>query len=182
MALQDILDAIVAEANRRIDEARSAHNRQQSDRKEQHRQAVSDLRQSLDQSKDEKMTQLKAKAESHAQNLVQNGTLREKQSILDDLYAETLSYLSSQSDNDLEPLVRGCLERITGEGTIRPAKKHVSLVEKLAKGKTIGEPLDCMGGFVFESSKSDEDYTFETLVHQYLRPQTELHVSSQLFA
>ena len=86
-------------------------------------------------------------------------------------------------EKDVETLMHVCLKKISQNGTIAPAKNHESLLKKIAPSEQfkICNTINATGGFVFSSETQEHDFTFEHIVAEYLRPQTELNVSKTLF-
>jgi vacuolar-type H+-ATPase subunit E/Vma4 len=182
MALQHILDAIVAEADRKIDEIQSAHKQRMKEMREQSDRAVTQKKRQINDQLEQRKRQMQEKAASHARMLRSKSLLAKKQECMDSLYANVLEKLSSLPKDKLEVFLKACLERLDGEGTIYPAKPHEAIIKKLAKDRfEIGEPIDALGGFRFESRKIEHDFTFEFIVHSLLRPQTEVAIADDLF-
>ncbi len=184
MALQDILAAISAQADQQIQRARSEHHKQLTKMREQSERAIATKKQDIALQKEQRKAQLTAKAENHAAMYIRNAELSKKQELLDRTYDNVIAELSKLPDEDLKRLIESCLKGIKGKGAIHPAKKHESLLNKLADSSqlTIGESIDAKGGFKFISDTQEQDYTFEHLVSEVLRPKTELEISHLLFA
>lgn len=182
MALQDILAAITAEADKRIADARKAQQNRLTDIREKSEQHIAKRKQEIAMQKQEKQDQMLMKAQAHAQITKRNAELSKKQELLDAVYGDVVDHLCSLSGAELETFLKACLEQIQGSGTIRPSATHADLLKKLAGNFTIGEPVEAKGGFVFVSEKQERDYTFEHLVHAYLRPATEVETANSLFA
>jgi len=184
MAIQDILAAITQQADQRIADARTAHQKQLTLCREQSERELAKRKQEIAAQKEQRKTQLKAKAENHAAMLKRNAQLKKKQELLDRTYQKVVQDLSALPDDQIEPLLRQCIKSIKNEGTIHASEKHANLVKKLAdSGKfTIGDTIKAKGGFRFVSKTQEQDYTFEHLVQETLRPKTELEISQLLFA
>jgi len=184
MALADILAAITQQADQRIAEARTAHQKQLTQYREQSEREIATKKQEIAAQKEQRKVQLKAKAENHAAMLKRNAQLKKKQELLDRTYQKVVKELSALPDDKIEPLLRQCIKSIKSEGTIHPSEKHENLVQKLAdSGKfKIGSSIKAKGGFLFVSETREQDYTFEHLVQETLRPKTELEISQLLFA
>ncbi|MFA7682309.1 MAG: hypothetical protein WCX61_04755 [Candidatus Peribacteraceae bacterium] len=184
MALQDILAAISAQADRRITDARSKHQRSLTQLREESERALSTKKQELALQKTQRKAQMEAKAKTHAAMHERNGELKKKRELLDRTYAAVVEELAKLPDEKIEPLLRTCLKNITTKGTIHPSHKHEKLLTKLAdSGRfTVGETIDAKGGFLFVSQTREQDCTLEHLVSEVLRPATELETSHMLFA
>lgn len=184
MALQDILTAIVQLSDERISKARSAHQRDVSEMREENERKIAKKKQEIAVSKEEKKKQMLTKAQTHASMIKRNAELAAKQRLLDELYDGVVDKLCSLPKDKTEALLKSCLSDLDDQGVIRPAKSHEDLLKALISGTdlTMGDPVDAKGGFVFMSEKEDRDFTFEHLVHTYLRPKTEVDSAHTLFA
>lgn len=183
MALQDILDAIIAQADEQIAQARSEHNKRMSALREESEQALTDSKQQLALQKEERKDQMRRKAHVHAQMLQRNAELAKKQELLDRLYSDTVTALTKLPGKEQESFLERCLKSIKGKGTVRPAKEHAASLKKLLpKDMELGDPVDAAGGFIFLSEKEERDFTFEHLVSSALRPSTEVESAESLFA
>lgn len=184
MALQDILSAIISQADQQIKEARATHQKNLTKIREQGERTVASKKQEIAAQKEQRKAQLAAKAQNAAAMLKRNAQLNKKQELLDKTYAQVVEELSKLPHEKVEPLIRACLKAIRDEGTIHPAKEHEALLRKLADASrfTLGEPINAKGGFKFISKKKERDCTFEHLVSEVLRPVSELEISQLLFA
>lgn len=184
MALQDILDAISAQADQQIAEARSAHQKAITQMREASERSLARRRQEVAAQKEQKKKQLRAKAEAHAEALRRNAVLTKKQELLDRLFQKVTEELAAAPDGEVEDLLRACLKKIAQKGTIHASGKHAKLLKKLAPSEqfTMGKETNAKGGFLFISDTQEHDCTFEHLVAEMLRPQAELDVSHELFA
>lgn len=183
MALQDILAAITAQADQRITDARTEHQRSLTQLREESERRIAKKKQELAVTKQERMRQLEAKAHTHALAQKRNAVLSAKKDLLDAVYADAIDELSKLGDKDVEPLLRACVKSISEKGAIHPSKKHAELLKKICPSEQfkMEQPTDSKGGFVFVSDRQEQDFTFEHLVEQNLRPQTELDVSKTIF-
>ncbi|GEM_PF-573545 len=184
MALQDILDAIVSDANRQIADARTAHQKRLSQLREESDRRLVKKKQDINAQREDKKRQMHMKGEAAMTVHRRNALLSTKRALLDHVYADIERQLAQQPPAKIKPLLQGLLAHIHGTGVIRPAKAHAALLADLLKGNarlTPGEPLQTSGGFVFVSEKEERDCTFATLVNDILRPQTEAAVAGQLF-
>ena len=75
------------------------------------------------------------------------------------------------------------MKGITAKGEIHPSKAHAALLKKICPSEQfrIKEATNAKGGFLFISEKEEQDFTFEHLVEEVLRPKTELETSHTLF-
>ncbi|MDA1209025.1 MAG: hypothetical protein O2904_03260 [bacterium] len=181
--LQDILDAITAETDKQITAARSEHQRGLTDLREQSERRLSTRKQEIAVSKEQRKAQFKAKAEAHAESHKRNALLSKKRELLDRVYAKITVDLSKLSDDKAEKLLRACLKKITEKGDIFPSKKHEALLIKIAPSEqfAVKAVTSASGGFLFSSKTQENDFTFDHLVQEWLRPQTELDAAHKLF-
>lgn len=183
MALQDILAAITADADRQIELARAAHQKELSEMREESERTIARRKQEIAVQKQQKLAQLTAKAETHATSHKRNALLTQKKEVLDAIYARAVEELCKISDDDAEALFRECLKQIKGKGEIHPSKKHADLLKKICPSEQfrMKDSIDAKGGFLFISDKEEQDFTFENLIENTLRPRTELTIAHTLF-
>lgn len=183
MALQDIITAITQQADQKITDARSVHQKGLTKIREDGERTVAERKQEVARQKETKKAQMKAKAENAADMHVKNSLLSKKRDLLDKTYDEIVDELAKLPDEKMEPLMRACLKSITAEGTIQPADKHTALMKKLADSGQfkMGSTVKAKGGFRFISDKQEQDCTLEHLVAEVLRPATELKIADSLF-
>lgn len=183
MALQDILDAIIAQSDLQITTARSEHQKRVSQLREAAERTQAKKRQDLAAQKEKKKAQLKMKAEAHAEAMKRNTVLRKKRELLDRLYNKATDALASVGDEKIEPLLRAYLKEIPHNGNLHPSEAHAALLKKIAPSEqfSIEKPIKAKGGFLYTSVKTEEDNTFEHRMQEWLRPQTELYISKALF-
>lgn len=184
MALQDILAAIIAEADTRITQARSDQQKELSTMREESEQRIATSKQEVAVSKQQKKQQLLAKAQTHAVSLKRNAGLQKKKALLDTLFAKVAKDMSTLSEKEVEPLLRACVKSIKGKGEIYPAAQHEKLLQKICPNEKFAmqKATNAKGGFLFVSKTQEIDFTFEYLVEHILRPKTELEASKTLFA
>lgn len=184
MALQDILDAIIVEADTRIADARAAHQRNLSQLREESDRRLVKKKQDINAQREEKKRQMRLKGETAMSVHRRNALLTRKRALLDRLFGEIERQLAAQPEKIVRPFLERCLTHITGSGVIRPAQAQAMIIGALIKNRkdlTLGEPIPVSGGFLFVSEKEEHDFTFPTLIEQRLRPRTETHVAKQLF-
>jgi len=183
MALQDILDAVTAQANQQISKARTEHQKTVSELLESAERNQARKKQEMGVQKEKKKAQLRLKAESHAQSLRRNAVLKKKRELLDSLYEKIADELAKLPDEKVEPLLRACMKSISAKGSLFPSEQHAGLLKKIAPSEKfeIQKPIKAKGGFLFASKTQEQNFTFEHLVEEWLRPETELEVSKTLF-
>jgi|AP45_3_1055517.scaffolds.fasta_scaffold55074_2 vacuolar-type H+-ATPase subunit E/Vma4 len=184
MALQDILAAITAEADKYITDARTEHQRSVTQLREESERNLAKKKQEIAVSKQQKMDQLTTKAQTHANAQKRNAVLSTKKEMLDTVFAKAAQKLSEVSDKDIEPLLRVCIKGIKAKGIIHPSTKHADLLKKICPSEQfrIEKPTHAKGGFLFVSEKEEQDFTFEHLMEHVVRPSHELSISKTLFS
>lgn len=183
MALQDILAAITAEADVRIADARAEHQRALTSMREESERKIAKKKQEIAVSKKERMDQLQSKALAHAHAYKRNALLSKKKEILDRVFTKATVQLSQIDENEAEALLRACVRRIQSKGAIRPSEKHAALLQKICPSEQfrLEKTISAQGGFLFVSEKEEQDFTFEYLMENIIRPRSELPVAKSLF-
>lgn len=182
MALQDILDSITGDADKRIADAAADHKKRMKDMREESERSINRKRVQIAEQRDQKKRQLKEKAESHARMTRTKALLARKQEYMDKLYADVLDALAKLPKDKAETFLEKCLSSVKSKGVIVPAKAHEAALKKmLPAGCELGKAIDSAGGFRFVSDKEERDFTFEFLVNDLLRPQTEVRIAHELF-
>lgn len=162
MALADILAAIAQQAEKQIADLVAAAARDKEALKKQADEAIAAYENELHAQTEQQKKQLKKKAETEVEMNRKKALLQAKRDALDAVYAKVLEEvqkLPAAKKKKLEDALKAAL--------------------KGRKGKTESVKE---GGFIFVSDNAEEDYSFEHLVNEVLRPQTELDVSANLFA
>lgn len=184
MALQDILAAITAEADKRIADTRAEHQRSLTALREESERNLARKKQEIAVSKQQKMEQLRTKTAVHADTHKRNALLLAKKDILDRVYAKAIDELNALSNAETETLLRTCLKRIATKGVIYPSSRHADLLKKICPSEQfrMEKPTDAKGGFLFVSDTQEQDFTFEYIVEQMIRPEHELATAKILFS
>jgi vacuolar-type H+-ATPase subunit E/Vma4 len=184
MALQDILNAITSQADESIRAERAAHQKRISQMREAAERAVAKKKQELALQKDKKKKQMRMKTQAHADTIKRSAILNSKRALLDKIYEKVLDNAGKLADEKIEPILRKALKEIHEKGKIFPSKRHEDLLKKLAPSQqfSIEKPISSKGGFLFVSEKQEQDFTFEHLVSDWLRPKTELETSTYIFS
>ncbi len=184
MALQDLLDGIVADAEQRIQAAKDAHKKRMAELRATTDRGIAKTAQGIAHQTEQAKMQMLQRAKSQAAMLRRHALLRKKQQMLDKIYDDVISALLALPEEKQQSLLQACLDRITGQGVVHPAAAHAGLLEKIAKhGRVeIGAPVEARGGFVFESASEVHDCTYDFIVGELLRSQTELDTVRSLFS
>ncbi len=182
MALQNILDAIVADADKRIADLTAAHKQFLKDLRDQSDRNIERKQLQIAEQRDQKMRQMKEKTESHANMHTSKTLLSLKQEYMDRLYAEALQHIVALPANKAEAFLAECMKHVHGKGIILPSASQKALIQKLLpNGVTLGDSLQSVGGFRFISDTIEQDFTYEFLIHQLLRDATEVTAGNLLF-
>jgi vacuolar-type H+-ATPase subunit E/Vma4 len=182
MALNDILKAITEDADKRIADAKATHDTRIRLMRDEGQRTELQKRQSISELRDQKMRQLKERAQSHARMLRGKKILSKKQEYATKVYADVMNALSAAPKKDIESFLEKALSMVKGPGVIHPAAAHADFIKKhLPSGCTLGDAIATAGGFRFVSGKHEHDFTFEFLVNNVLRAKTEARVASAIF-
>lgn len=183
MALQNILDAIVREADERI-----AHEaaKQRADlkrlREESERRLAAARTQIADQ-KERKIRQIREKAEARGYLLQRQALLAKKQECMDRLYGMVMDSLLALPARTTESFLKHCLSVTPGKGVVRATKNHEAIIKKLLpKDCEMGATLDARGGFRFSSDREEYNFSYEFLIESVLRPLTDVTSAHDLFS
>jgi len=145
-----------------------------------------ELRSAHENKRKERSSSLVRKVTAMIERERKQAILREKRSALDRVYAETLKTLSSIPEKEVSPLLDRILASIKGDMTILPTSVHAKLIPTLPHYKkermNMGTPIDATGGFRVFKESYEQDFTFERLLHDDLRPQTEQEIAATLFS
>ena len=185
MALHDLLQSIVHEADQQIAAAKEAHAARLQSMTTEHTAALDRFRKSTNDRLQQKKRSLREKAESLGRISAGKMLLEHKNDALDALYETVLKELSALPKDALKEFFAACLAQVKdAEGTLRAAPEHETMLQALVGTTvTIGEPLKATkGGFVLSTAKREWNFTFEFLVRQMLRPATDIAIASRLFS
>ncbi len=185
MALADILAAIDSDAKEHISLLRRQHQQRMAELKRFHEEKLRAFEQSLAHEFQKKSMQMQAKAETLiAQRRTQ--ALTEKQhELLKETYTALLAKLKNLPEHDVKKVLERAVEALGNKpGILRAAKHHARILEELIAKKpylSLGEPLECVGGFRLESATLEQDFTFESIVRNILAPKSDLRLIQTLF-
>ena len=182
MALQNILDAIVQEADDHIAALQTNHRQTMRELREASERALAKKKRLIADDKEQRMRRIRERAVAQAQILKSRLMLARKQECMDKLYERVLQDLTHLPHDRTETFLKHCMKHLRGTGVIRPAKAHEEILRKLlSDGMEMGKPIDSIGGFRCSSAKEEHDCTYEFLVHGLLRPLTDIDASHRLF-
>lgn len=183
MALQHILDAIVQDADHRIQQISSSNKQHLKDAKEASEKRLSDSRRKIADSVEVKKRQLKEKTLSYALMKKRRAMLEQKQQHMNSLFEQVIEKLANLPKDQAEKIIEACLKTLPSTGTISPSKAHEAIVKKmLPKGCEMGNAIDARGGFIFSNETQEYNCTFEHLVQHVLRQKDEVSIARELFS
>ena len=182
MALTDILAAITASTDARIMALRKEHKEALTEMRTATEAELETMQADITERKDAKKEALRTKTTVHSESMLKNAELNTKQQQLDAFYSALVAHLGKLPAKQVEPLLKAWLKDVPEGSTIHPAEVHADAVKALAKDFTIGEPCKAQGGFVASTGATELDYTFETIVKEQIRPESEVTISQTLFA
>jgi len=183
MSFKHLLQSIVTEADQRISDAKKAHMDRMHALEASHDRALDGIKKNAQDRLNERKRSLKEKAESLGRISASKLLLKTKNAEIDAVYDAVLEDLKKLDKAGLESFFKKALE-MAGEGTIRAAKEHEAILKKIAgKNFEMGETLPkSEGGFIVATATKEWNFTFDFLVHQSLRPLTEIDAANALFA
>ncbi|MEQ1842589.1 MAG: hypothetical protein ABL994_19490, partial [Verrucomicrobiales bacterium] len=117
MALQDILDAITADADQQIAHALEAHKSRMKTMREENDREIEARRTHVTAQKEQRKRLLREKTASYARMTRSSAVTTKKQECMGLLYAEVLRHLTSLPKEKAETFLKKCLEQLKGEGT-----------------------------------------------------------------
>lgn len=162
MALTDIIQAINAQADKEISQIQQNALNEKNAIKRAADEEIAAYEADLKNQTEAKKAQLKKKAETHVMMDRRKKKLQTKRRAIDELYAEVAAKLAALPEEKMEKITKA-LEKKLGRSD---GEKQTSKV----------------GGFVFVTKNTEEDFTFPHLVESVLRPMTELDISAKLFS
>ena len=114
--------------------------------------------------------------------VARHAIVERKQQHLTGVYDKVIDSLASLPQAEIESFLQNCLKHIGMKGTIHPTQAHEAMLKKMVGSSfTMGSVIPGKGGFRFSGATQDRDYTFEFLVHQVLKPATEMDAARSLF-
>ncbi len=182
MAIQDILDAIVREADEKISAESSRQRAHLKQLRQESERRLASVQMQISHQKENKINQLREKAESRGRLLQSQSILATKQDCMDRLYRMVMDALLKLPADQTEELLKKCLATTQGKGVVYAAKDHEAMMKKLLpKGCEMGGTLNASGGFLFSSEKEEYNFSYEFLVESVLRPLTDVTSAHDLF-
>ena len=161
MALQDIIQAIKAQADKEISALEDAAKKEKASIKTKADAEIASFESELKDQASAKKASMKKKAETMVDMERRKLLLEEKRKALDIVYENVLTEVQALPKDKLKKLEDALKAKVKGQKGETKASKE--------------------GGFVFVSTQAEEDFTFAHLIQTMLRPETELEVSTKLF-
>ncbi len=186
MALADILAAIEQDTADTLSQLRKNHQQRMLEMKRETEARLEEAGRAVAKQKEQKLRQMKAKANSHGLLRKKHAVVRKQQDLIAATYDGLLAELEAAKGDEVRLFLERCIASLENRaGTVRPAKAHAALLTELVAKKpylSVGETIDSRGGFRFEAENAERDFTFESLVEHALKPRTELEVARLLFS
>lgn len=183
MALSHIFHAITAEAEAEMQALRLEHAAKMQAEETDQKRAIEHARHAITLKKTDRLRSLRSRAEGHVRMKTRHATLRRKQEILDAIYEKkVLSALRALPSTKTESMLKQWIDSIPEKGTILPSVSQESQIRKICGDRhVIGDVIDVAGGFRYIGPTQDREYTYEFLVHEILRPSTEIALAHKMF-
>ncbi len=182
MALQDILQKIIDEAN--ADAAR-IQDELKVEQKKLEEQAKADEAQELDRLKENAQTAIASverKTDAMVRRENQKLMLQAKHAVISEALEKLWSHLCDLSDDKYSDLLKVLLSKVTAtSGTILTPKNRLDLTKKVApNGFDVKEDANLKGGIVIRTDKSEIDNSFRTIVFSEFRVELEMVLAQKL--
>lgn len=186
MALDDILQKIKKETEKKIEEIKEKNQQEIKKIEERYQKEIQKRKEQI---LDLAQKEGKKRIESRRIQLVletKNLLLKKKGEILDEIYKEILEKLSKLNDQDYFKLIFNLIKNCSREGEIISAKDREKITQKaiLESGRKYilaKKSLPIKGGFIFSTPHLEIDYSFENLI-KIIREKTEIEVAKILFS
>ncbi len=189
MALADILEKIVKDAEMHAEELKIAEDNEVKKIAEKNEQDLAKQEKELAKRTEEIKAEMAAQALLQAKMNARTENLKQKRAIIEQALKETQTRLEKIDNADYEKLLHGLLKEISAEFTeaeITPAtgreKETKNALKDFANLKLANTSGKFKGGFIAKAQGAEVDATFENLVMHTYRGQLELIISKELFA
>ena len=187
MALDDIIQSILAEAKKEADRVKQQGMADIEELGKEFQTKAEEEEQRILELAQKEADRNVAQAQFLAVSQKKAGLLTKKQEILDQVYGRALAKLSELPEADYKKLVASLIGQLEeADGEIVPVKGKESLTkEALSKSgqpfRLSTESVSGKGGFVFKTKTMQIDNRFAVLV-DHIRQDTEMEVSKILFS
>ena len=186
MALSDILQKILEEAKKEIEQTEKESAEKIKVLEKEYQKKEFEKEQEIKESMIKKKNEVDKKMETLVKMEERNEMLVMKQSVLDKVFEKALEKLVSLQDAEYKKVLICFLEKLSkeDEGTIIAAKDRKPITESALHdtGHTlkVREEGNFKGGFVYQSEKIEINSTFENVLKN-LKPEIEPEVAEMLF-
>ncbi|MBU1148482.1 hypothetical protein KKI23_00145 [Patescibacteria group bacterium] len=187
MALDDIIQSILAEAKQEADKVKQQGISDLKALKKDYQEKAGQEEKRLLESAQKEADRNVAQAQFLAISRKKAGLLTKKQEILDQVYKQALAKLSELPEVDYKKLVASLISQLQEtEGEVVSVKGKESLTKQALSqsGKPYQlatETVSGKGGFVFKTKTMQIDNRFAVLI-DHVRQDTEMEVSKILFS
>jgi vacuolar-type H+-ATPase subunit E/Vma4 len=186
MALQDILNHILAEAEQKAADIAAAAQAEADELVKTAESEAEAEQAALKKAAIEKAEQMQTKVQNMVVHQQKSQTLETKRRVVDEVFTEALAALQKISNAEKEHIYARMLSSIDETtGAIHPAQNDEALLKQVLKksGKdfTVAEPIESVGGFHFVGQTLEIDFRFEEVLRTTVRPQVEKEVIDLLF-
>jgi len=185
MSLQDIHEAIKAQADEEIATLQREYQHMLRRHSEENEREIAEKKRAIRERFKKDMTQERIYRSMQLSIQKRNILLQKKQEILSSVYNQVIDRLCTLTTDTLKQFLFHCIQQCPENGIVRPVADHARILQTLLVGKsgvTVGEPITARGGFLFITGDQERDFTFEHLVFAYLRPATEVEIGERLFS
>ena len=184
MALQDILDHILAQAKVKTDTITKQADADVAHLREAAVTAEAEAIEAVHTAAASKQKALTKKVQSYVTHERKSRCLSAKRAVIDEAFVSALEQLKQLPQDVKEKMYASLINRLPKTGDIIPAAGDAALIAKVTKKageyKVNGE-LEASGGFVFCTDTQEVDFTFETIMRQQIEMQVEGEVAKKLF-
>lgn len=182
MALQDILQKIIDEAN--ADAAR-IQEELKIEQKKLEEQAKAEEAQELGRLKENAqvaMASVERKTDAMVRRESQKLLLQAKHTVISEALEKLWKHLCDLSDDKYTELLKVLLSKVSApSGTILAPKNRLDLTKKVApNGFDVKEDANIKGGIIIRTEKSEIDNSFRTIVFSEFRVELEMVLAQKL--
>jgi len=189
MALDDILQKISNEANKKAAFMKQIADDEIKKIEDEANEKATDKKKEIDELAEEKAKSIIQKAEVLAKMESRSALLTEKRAVVDDVFSSLLDDLTKLSDSEYTDLVSNMLrsaskELSQGQLIIPKGKRPQTeaAIKQSGVSYEISEECSCINsGFIISDEKAELNMSFDYLINRIVRPQTELEVAKTLF-
>ncbi len=190
MALNDILQKISDEANKKAAFMKQVADTEIKKIEEEAQAAAEARKQELEAKIEAQSLSIISKSKTLAKMTGRSQTLKEKREVIDQAYEELEKELNTLDSSEYLKLVTHMLKHAkqsTEKGKLTvPADRRKLTEEAIEKANADfhvkEETHDFKGGFILQSGKVEINLSFPYLVQKVVRPSTELEVAKILFS